>query len=276
MMRLTCVKTLLSGCALFLGCSSIAFGTLESTIVYSNDFNSGQASISDFTIDHHAQVVSGALRISEPYGRASIHTSHFQNAYSSTLKDNPGLVTWSFNVSNQDGTASQTNRNNSFYFVLAANAADGKHWTSTAYIFQGGNYVGNRMVLHRHSGTGIETTIIDIPDSEGLPPLRKGTYRITYDPATGRWSVYGSYGASYTDPTQMNRLLGSAIDDTYTSLDLPYMALGGKNKGFASFDNVTVEVVPEPATVFLVGLGGLAFRRRRATNNIARPSALSD
>lgn len=218
---------------------------VDGKIVYSNNFDSGNASLSDFIVEgqepYSVDVVSGQLEITTGVlggrGYAAIHESKFLAPYSSTLKDNPGLVSWSFNVSNENGEF-----NNKFYFVLASDVPDAIVYTSTAYIFQGGGYVGHRMMLHRHSGPGHNISIIDITD--GLPNLPyKGSFRITYDPSTGRWSLYGiTRGLSYADPAGVSELLGSKVDDTYTDLDLPYMSLGGSTTGSDYFDNVTVSV----------------------------------
>jgi len=223
---------------------------VEGKTVYSNNFNSGNASLSEFVVagkgPYSVDVVSGQLRIntSTPTpskGYAAIHASKFAAPYSSTLKDNLGLVSWSFNVSNENGMF-----NNSFFFSLASDAPDSQVYTSTSYVFDGGGYVGDRMMLYCHSGPGSVKSIIDI--TNGMPNLPyKGSFRITYDPSTGRWSLYGiCRGSSYFDPTSVSKLLGSNVDDTYTGLDLPYMCIGGSTTGSDYFDNVTVSVFPEP------------------------------
>jgi hypothetical protein len=234
---------------------------LHATIVYSNDFNTGAASLTDFTIGHGSgytgpysvSVVAGQLEIDtylpDPTaGCAAINNSVFSAPYSSTLKNNPGLVTWSFNVSNQDGV-----HNNKFFFSLASGTADPLIYTVPGYNFAGGGYVGDRMMLYNQT-TG--TPVIDIASTFGLAPLpMKGSFRITYDPATDRWSVYGVTGPSYVDPTTVTNLLGSAVDSTSTSTPLPFMCIGGQETGSAFFDNVTVSVIPEPGSNLLVAVG---------------------
>ncbi len=237
--------------------------TLPSSTVYSNSFDAGAASLAGFTIGNGAgnvgpysvSVVAGQLQIdtflpTPTAGYAAINTSVFGSPYSSILRNNPGTVTWAFNVSNQDGAF-----NNGFFFSLASSSPDSQVFTSTGYALGGGGYVGNRMIFYRN-GTG--ATVIDIPAANGLGPLpNKGSFRITYEPATDLWSSFGFVGTSYVDPTTVTALLGSAVDGTFTGVALPYLCLGGGSTGSDFYDNLTVSVVPEPSMWALLTAGAL-------------------
>jgi len=239
--------------------------SVQAVTVYSNDFNSGAASLSDFIVggkgSYSVNVVSGQLRINTYipipcYGYAAIHSSNFMAPYSSRLKDNPGLVSWAFNVSNQSGEF-----NNGFYFTIASSAANSSVYTTAEYTFAGGGYVGNEMVIYRNSPSGSHTRIIRV--QSGLPTLpSRGSIRITYDPSGNIWSLYGEFGSSYVDPTSVTTLLGSNVDNVLTGLDLPFMSLGGRTTGTDYFDNVSVSVVPEPPTLLLLGMAAVMVRRR--------------
>ncbi|MFA6185970.1 MAG: PEP-CTERM sorting domain-containing protein [Phycisphaerae bacterium] len=244
--------------------------SINAQVVYSNNFNNGTASLSDFTIrtvagnigTYSVTADSGQLKIATGnttpcYGFAVINTANFAAPYQTTLKNNSGLVSWSFNVSNLDGQW-----NNSFYFTLASNSSDPLVYTSTSYVFAGGGYVGNRMMIFRQGyNPSDHTHIIDI--TNGLPIGYNGSIRITYDPKTDIWSLYGVWGSSYVAPELVANLLGTCHDSTYTGLNLPYMGMGGSTSGIDYFDNLTVSVVPEPATILLLTLGGLVLRRKK-------------
>ncbi|MGA2802273.1 MAG: hypothetical protein ABSE97_07910 [Verrucomicrobiota bacterium] len=259
------------------------------TVVYSNSFDSS-ADLSAFTVFgetfitytppplHSVSVDNGQLRIDTTYlepnnpsppvlfGRASLmlNTSSFGNGYQSVLSQSAGTITWSFNLSNQDGAF-----NNGFNFILASstiNPYDGN--PGFGYVFTGGGLVGNRMTLSRFS-TGIyggAQALIDITD--GLAPLpQQGSFKITYEPQLDLWSLYDSLGSAYVDPSAVNNLVGTAIDGTWTHSNTPFFGLAGYTTGSDFFDNVSVAVVPEPSAWLMVSaFSGLAFlhhRRRR-------------
>ena len=231
--------------------------------VYLNNFDSGAASLSGLTMVDESLgppwssvgVDAGQLRI-DPVGGWSTfvvaNTASFAAPYSPILKNNPGTVTWAFNASNQD---SQPYLNNGFFFCLGSDSIHPTGYTSSSYLLFGGVFVGNRMEFN---GVGIgfpSVVLFEIPSADGLGPLpSKGSFRITYEPSSDLWSVFGEVGSDYVDPTTVTRLLGSVVDSTYTSIPLSYMAFGGQNHGSDFFDNVSVTVVPEPSTIGLVAL----------------------
>lgn len=246
--------------------------TATGDTVYFNNFDSGVASLNGLSIvdqsgSSSVGVISGELRI-DPSGLGSTYvlanTASFGAPYSNTLKNNPGTVTWAFNVSNQDAAPE---RNNGFFFCLGSSSMNPMVYTSSSYLLFGGVFVGNRMEFN---GVGIgfpSVVLFEIPSADGLGPLpSKGSFRITYEPSTDLWSVFGEVGSDYVDPTTVTRLLGSVVDSTYTSVALPYMAWGGQNSGADFFDNVSVTVVPEPTAITLaflpVAIVGFALLRQ--------------
>ena len=248
-----------------------AFGTAP--LVYQNDFNT-PASLTGFTFGPVAsgqpatsiEVSSGQLRIVvgdglQNGGYAALNTSAYAAPYAAILSNNPGLVTWAFNVSNQDGLY-----NNAFAFALASTSPDARIYTSSTDYFGGGGYVGNRMALWRQVGPAQGSPslqpIIDITNGLGILP-QKGSFRITYDPPTSRWELYGTMGTSYADPLAVTTLLGSAVDNRLTGIALPYTSVIGTSTGSDYFDNLTVTVLPEPSTALLAVLGILAFAASR-------------
>ena len=272
--------------ALLIGLAALNLS--DAATVYQNTFDDSGC-LSDFAVYgeefesydppplHSVSIDAGQLRIDTDYlrpngptsypvlsGRAflSVDTSAtFTPGYNASLSRNNGLISWSFNVSNQNGTF-----NNAFSCVLASTMADPYDINADGYTFNAGGMVGNRMVIKRFDyglGGGGEM-LIDI--EAGLGPLPdKGSFKITFDPATSEWSLYGETGPEYVDPTQVDSLLGTAIDSTYTDVETKYFGLLGKTTGINYFDNVTVDVVPEPASILFIFFTflGAGFLRRR-------------
>ncbi len=259
-------------CCLLLLLGEIPSG--RAATVYLNRFDSGAASLDGLTIVDQSLgqprssvgVNAGQLQIA-PAGSWNTfvvaNTASFTAPYSPILKNNPGTVTWAFNVSNRD---SESYLNNGFFFCLGSDSMDPNRYTSSSYLLFGGCFMGNRMEFNGVGTAFPSVVLFEIPSAEGLGPLpSKGSFRITYEPLTDLWSVFGEVGSDYVDPTTVTRLLGSVVDSTYTEVPLSYMAFGGQNCGSDSFDNVSVCVVPEPSTIgfaFLATAAAVMVRSR--------------
>jgi len=107
--------------------------------------------------------------------------------------------------------------------------------------------------------------------------LQPGTYTLTFDLA-------GNQHLAPTDPVTVRLAMGSLLDKTYTlgnydpfttftetiivtsatsaSLTFEGAGTGSDNIGML-LDNVTVTLVPEPATICLLGLGVLGLLKKR-------------
>lgn len=238
-----------------------------STEVYFNDFENPTGSLNDFLLNNvggsqsqfSIGITNGELRIApgspEPSGAyAAISTDRFLAPYSNVLSNSPGLVTWAFNVWNQDGVW-----NSSFFFAVASSSPDALVYSSSSYFFQGGGMVGDRMALFRQTGPPYggpsSVPIIDIPNGLGTFP-QVGSFRITFDPALALWSLYGETSTEATDPRNVSTLLGTATDRTLTGISLPYMSLIGTTSGLASFDNVSVTVADPSVPTLAMELAG--------------------
>jgi len=118
-------------------------------------------------------VDAGQLRI-DPVGLSSTfvvaNTASFAPPYSPILKDNPGTVTWAFNVSNRDA---ESFLNNGFFFCLGSDSIHPTGYTSSSYLLFGGVFVGNRMEFNG-VGTGFPSVVLfEIPSAEGLGPFHQ-------------------------------------------------------------------------------------------------------
>jgi hypothetical protein len=278
-MRINLLYCLLSAFTIFAEQNSSA------TQVYFNDFSGGSSSIANWLTgpelgsvgSWNVGVVGGQLGIVTglplPTGAyAAVSSANFSSPYSSVLAYNPGVVSWGFNLWNQDGQY-----NNKFSVGLASSSYDPFNFAS-GYFFEGGGFVGNRMVLFRivqpPYGNTSATPIIDVPLGLGTAP-QIGSFRITFDPATSLWSLYGVMDTGAVDPGSVSTLLGTVVDNTLTGVSLPYLSLSGDSTGYDVFDNLSVTVIPEPAlaefaaSAFAVLLGAHVYRRR---SNDAGPS----
>jgi hypothetical protein len=258
------------------------------TAVYQNTFDT-MSSIDQFTIYsqsfvgfnppplHHVSVVNGEVHIETDanrpngpgtnpvlLGRADLmlDTSSLGSGYNSTISSSAGLVSWSFNVANQDGEF-----NNGFEFVLLSSNPDPHDVSAHGYVFKGGSLAGDRMTLTRFDfgvGGG-QSTLIDITNGLGTLP-QTGSFKITYNPFNDEWDLFGSISPQFVDPDTVQNLFGTATDGTYTHLNTPYFGFGGLATGLDIFDNVTIAVVPEPSTLgmilFALFVAAIFFRTR--------------
>jgi len=95
--------------------------------------------------------------------------------------------------------------------------------------------------------------------SVNFPPPDNTTWHdfaIVYDPATGTTDFYKDTVLITTHAGPLNKTLGSVqVDDTPPG--------AGTANNILWLDNLVVGTVPEPASLILLGLGGLLLRRRR-------------
>ena len=99
----------------------------------------------------------------------------FSPLYKSTISENSDLITWLFNLSNQDGTY-----NNGFHFVLHSTTKNPFKICFQGYYFRGGGMLGNRMGLWRFPCGigGDQEVLIGIPNGLGTLP-DEGAFKIT-------------------------------------------------------------------------------------------------
>jgi hypothetical protein len=263
----------------------------DAAIVYRNSFDD-PGSLDDFTVYgedfsgydppplHEVSIDDGQLRIDStdhrPHGpdtypllsgRAFLSmdaSAVCAPGYAAILSHNNGRISWSFNLSNRDGAY-----NNRFACVLASTLpdpySDGGEYAS-GYAFCGGGMVGSRMYIKRfdYGLDGGGSILIDVTDGLGNLP-EKGSFRVTFDPVTSTWSLFGETGSQYTDPTRVNSLLGSAVDSMYTDEETPYIGWLSSSTGTTWIDNVRIDAVPEPASRAFIACSLLTalFARRR-------------
>lgn len=230
-------------------CGSDNDNSNNKVVIYENDFSIN--SLSDFVVGEigisTVNISQGKLQINpgEGYlnrGFVVLDLTTISSEYTANLGDNTAKITWAFNVSNIDGSVcGACNNKFGFYLYSFPDPSDG---TAYGYSLTGGGYVGNRMLVSQQASANsqfgpINNVMIDIAD--GLSPLPSiGAFKITYDPNTSVWELYYEESSIIIDPMNITNMIGSATNNNFSNVPLPYLILSGMNTQNTFFDNITV------------------------------------
>jgi fibronectin-binding autotransporter adhesin len=199
---------------------------------------------------------------------ASTPTSGFTSPWSSTLSSNPGLVTWEFNMRQirTDPAGFGVGSYGAAFVLGATSSTVATSGSGYAIVLGGGGSVASTdpIRLARFTG-GLQGTLTDVISGTGVFADIGAEYlsvRVTYNPTSNAWLLYGGTASSFGDPTGTLSLTGSATNNTYTGTTLTSM--GGYWQGStaanqtAFFDNVYVKVeqAASPGNYWAPGAGG--------------------
>jgi hypothetical protein len=196
-----------------------------------------------------------------------------------TLTGQPGTVTWGVSMQNT-GRNNTLNPNNGSSMGLVLGGTNSDFTAGDGYAVM---YYADSDNASAHVRLIKYTGGLDVGDDGSVSVLQEtsATYstgtattsKVTYDPADDTWSLYTAEG--FSDPLVLGagELVGSAVDATYTSSILTHSGMahvaGAGNSTQANrdalLDNVSMDVIPEPTTMALLGLGGLVALKRRRT-----------
>jgi flagellar hook assembly protein FlgD len=173
---------------------------------------------------------------------ASIDASNI-SGYPTTLGQAGDVVTWAFNMRQTDpnpGGVGNTGTNAAMY-VLASSSNDlsGNGWAvivgdgddtdEIKLVRYNGGFQKNADLTKRITGT------VDVSDQHA-------TVRVTYDPNTDLWTLYASFGSSFSNPINESNKIGDVQDATETSNQLNYTGMvwdhGSSQTHHAEFDNI--------------------------------------
>jgi hypothetical protein len=221
----------------------------------------------------------------------SVPTSGFASPWpaSKKLADSPGVIKWYINMhSGRTGLGGIGAGSNGMGFALAATNTSFGAVGNNGYLLTWGNTgTPDPLQLIAFTGNGginpPTVTPIVLGTAAGAPFSDMNTnyfsFRVEFDPGTSIWSLYGrdDGASSFADP-EVNTgytLIGSNTNSTHTSAVMNNTGLVGSytTSGATNlyhYDNVVIEVVPEPSTIVFAGLGlvGLVgFARRRSAKS---------
>lgn len=243
-----------------------------------------------------AQLTGGTLQLSEPGGspsgsRVQAHraTDDFAADWADQLDQNAGLVTWAFNFTPLTAQSFQTfpdgfgGGQRSEAIILAATSANFEGGTAGALGAAGDGYAlvrGNagsdtplRLVSFTGGVFGSGGADIVVASAEpGLDPDGDNlSIQVTYDPLSDEWTLAAREdGASFADPTAgVFTVLGNGINNDHTSKLTSHIGFYyGHNANIAALDttidNLSIIVIPEPASLAVATCGiAVLIRRRR-------------
>lgn len=271
------------GLPFFIALLCICVQTFAQTTVFQDNFNTSQGStfttsgnigtspwsVSRSGNDWGARIDNGILELTNDASTttnaggwvfASVNTSSFSAPYNTTLSNNPGVVTWTFNMrqirSNPGGFAAGSYGVALILGCTSTNIAS----TGDGYAVILGNSGSPDPIRLVHFSGGIQSLgnsppsaniIIEASSPLDNPQNNYMSLRVTYDPTTNQWQLFGrDDGASgFTDAnTGTLSLLGTGTDNTYTSTALPHMGAywqgSTASNQTAFFDNLTITVTP--------------------------------
>lgn len=181
----------------------------------------------------------------------STSTASFTAPYNTTLGSNPGMVTWTFNMRQQQANPSGFASGNYGVAFILAGTSGTTNSVGTGYAVTLGNAgKTDPLKLVRYSG-GLQTaTQILASNTSGLADFGNAylSVKVTYTPSTNTWQLFvRNDGASFLDPNSGSLTLqGTATNSTYASSVLPIMGAlwnaSTKSNQTAVFDNVKVTV----------------------------------
>lgn len=181
------------------------------------------------------------------------NTANFSTPYSTTLNSNPGDVTWTFNMRQQQSNPSGfTNGSYGVAFILAGTSGT-TNSSGTGYAVTLGNSgTTDPLRLVRYSAGLQNSTTIITSNTSGLTDFGNAylSIKVVYTPSTNTWKLYvRNDGTAFIDPNSGSLTLQGSptVNSTSTSTILPIM--GGFWNAYTManqtsyFDNVKVTVV---------------------------------
>lgn len=225
--------------------------------------SSGTLRISNGVATVNEQTIGGKTFLSAPL-------SGYNELFKSTLKDNSGEITWTFNFRTSKSTFNSfviDRSNHGAAIVLASDKADltdsqGKGY---AVVFSEGNTKVKLVKFSNGFGSNTGITTLIGPSTESTN-ANYASYKVVYSPASDTWRLFYRIDGSsspFKDPSVENETIGyfvevgsSVIDNTYTSTEMTHFgflhnhgAISNANNTRVIFDNYRVEIKQENVNI---------------------------
>lgn len=183
---------------------------------------------------------------------ASVLSSQLSLPYSNTLSNNPGIVSWTFNMRQSRSNPSGFSSTGYGVAFILAGTNGSTNVTGTGYAVVLGNSFSTDYIrlVRYNSGIRNSTTLIQ-SNTSGLTDFGANytSVKVTYNPAGNVWQLFlRNDGSSAAANPKVGNLTsqGTTSNSTYVGTSLPLLGgylNGGTNEGFVAYYNyINVDV----------------------------------
>jgi hypothetical protein len=166
-------------------------------------------------------------------------------SYETILANNACKLEWSFNM--HQNALNPNGFNSGLYgvaFVLAGTTSNLLTGQGYAVVLGNAGSTDPIRLVRYSNGLSSDAVLTNIL-SAGSFNYQMLALRVTYEPSTGIWEMfYASNASIFLDPLTVSTSAGTAIDNTYTGVSLPYIGClynhGNVYNKWARFDNIRV------------------------------------
>jgi hypothetical protein len=205
--------------------------------------------------------------------------SNFAPAFNGVLSSHTSPVTWTFNMqSNLADLGGFDSTEEGIAFVIAATGSDLTTANGYAVVWGGTGSTDPIRLVRFAGGLDADANLTDMIVASGAsgtagdPNTNYTSIKVVYTPGTSSFEMFArSDGSSaFADPSAGSYTsAGSVVNSTYTSATMTHIGALARYQGNndeALFDNVSVEALPEPTSLGLIGIGAVGLLRRRRHN----------
>jgi hypothetical protein len=202
--------------------------------------------------------------------------SNFTPAFSGVLSSHSSPVTWTFNMhSNLADLGGFDSTKEGIAFVIGATGSDFTSANGYAVVWGGASSTDPIRLVRFAGGLDADANLTDMIVASGAsgtagdPNTNYMSVKVVYTPGTSTFELFARSDGStaFADPSAGSYTsAGSIVNSTYTSATMTHIGALARYQGNndeALFDNITVEALPEPTSLGLIGIAAMGLLRRR-------------